>query len=458
MKFQIAALTALLTSMSMAYAAPNDGELERLREEVRMLKEARETFEQRIAYLEKRLNASPAATAPVATPPVAAAQPAASSANPAMSLILTGTYADLERDPASYRIGGFMPGGETEAAKRGFSLGESELVVTANIDPYFRGKLVAALTPEDKVEVEEAFVESLAFGRGVTARAGRFLSGIGYLNAQHAHSWDFVDAPLAYQAFVGGRLKDDGIGVRWLAPSELYLELGFEALRGTGFPSTERDRGGFGTRAVYAHMGGDVGASHAWRAGLSLLDARPRARQYEDSDSLGREIKNSFAGRSRTLIVDGVWKWAPEGDARKVSFKLQGEYFRRHERGTLTHDTGGGGFGPLSDAYASRQSGFYVQGVYQFRPRWRVGARYDQLNSGSVSNALVGSGALSAADFPLLAAHDPKRSSVMVDYSPSEFSRWRLQLARDRARPDAADTQIFLQYIMSLGAHGAHSF
>ena len=45
----------------------------------------------------------------------------------------------------------------------------------------------------------------------------------------------------------------------------------------------------------------------------------------------------------------------------------------------------------------------------------------------------------------------------MFDYSPSEFSRFRLQFARDRARPGATDNQIFLQYIMSLGAHGAHS-
>jgi hypothetical protein len=46
----------------------------------------------------------------------------------------------------------------------------------------------------------------------------------------------------------------------------------------------------------------------------------------------------------------------------------------------------------------------------------------------------------------------------MVDYSLSEFSRFRLQLAADRSSPDGTDRQLFLQYIMSLGAHGAHSF
>jgi hypothetical protein len=46
----------------------------------------------------------------------------------------------------------------------------------------------------------------------------------------------------------------------------------------------------------------------------------------------------------------------------------------------------------------------------------------------------------------------------MADYSPSEFSRFRVQFARDKSRPGATDYQIFLQYIMSLGAHGAHAF
>ena len=46
----------------------------------------------------------------------------------------------------------------------------------------------------------------------------------------------------------------------------------------------------------------------------------------------------------------------------------------------------------------------------------------------------------------------------MLDWSGSEFSRVRLQYARDLSRPGAPDNQVVLQYIMSLGAHGAHKF
>jgi len=45
----------------------------------------------------------------------------------------------------------------------------------------------------------------------------------------------------------------------------------------------------------------------------------------------------------------------------------------------------------------------------------------------------------------------------MVDFSNSEFSRFRMQYNRDDSRRQT-DDQIILQYTMSLGAHGAHRF
>jgi hypothetical protein len=46
----------------------------------------------------------------------------------------------------------------------------------------------------------------------------------------------------------------------------------------------------------------------------------------------------------------------------------------------------------------------------------------------------------------------------MLEFNPSEFSRLRLQLAADKSRVGVTDNQVFLQYIHSLGAHGAHRF
>jgi hypothetical protein len=93
-------------------------------------------------------------------------------------------------------------------------------------------------------------------------------------------------------------------------------------------------------------------------------------------------------------------------------------------------------------------------------PRWRAGVRFDQLDSGTVSNGIVASGAgPTAADFPLLGTpHDPRRATAMLDWSPSEFSRIRLQYAEDDSRAGVTDRQTLVQYIYSLGAHGAHKF
>lgn len=449
--------------------AADDREIDEIRKEVKQL---RENYEARIQALEQRLKeaehkaAQAQATAAKAESAAQSvnvsagtAQSAASAFNPALSLILSGTYADLQQDPNSFRIGGFVPSGEIGPGKRGFRLTESELAISANIDPYFYGSFTLALTPEDTVSVEEAFFKTLALPQGLSVKGGRFFSGIGYLNELHAHAWDFSDNPLAYQAFLGQQYAQEGLQVKWLAPTETFLEFGVEAGNGSRFPGTDRNKNGAASGAAFVHVGGDVGASNSWRAGLSYLRNAPRNRTYDDVDSLGTPVTNSFSGTSKLWIADFIWKWAPNGNPAATNLKVQGEYFRRKEDGRLTFDTAGASAaGTLTDRFASPQSGWYLQGVYQFMPRWRVGLRYDRLDSGTPEIGLIDSGALASADFPRLASHKPTRSTLMFDYNASEFSRLRLQWARDKSRPDATDNQLFLQYIHSLGAHGAHRF
>jgi hypothetical protein len=385
------------------------------------------------------------------------------SFNPAISLILNGTYANLSRDPETYRFQGFIPsGGEIGPGGRSFQLGESELTMSAAIDPTFNGRFTAAVTPENEVEVEEAWFERSGLFNGATLKGGRFLSSIGYLNGQHAHAWDFADAPLAYQAFFGGALKNDGLQLRWLAPTDRFIELGAEVGGGRSYPGSDTSRNGAGVVALTAHTGDDIGTGSSWRAGVSWLRHRATDRSFEDSDSGGNAVTNSFTGTSQTWVLDAVYKWAPQGNATRTNLKIQGEYFRRRENGSLSFDTESTVGGPLTDGYRSTQSGWYLQAVYQFMPMWRVGARYDRLDSGSTRIGLVENGTLTAADFSTLAKARPERSTVMLDWSPTEFSRVRLQFAADRSRgggvDGGTDRQVLLQYIMSLGAHGAHTF
>jgi hypothetical protein len=384
-----------------------------------------------------------------------------SAFNPALSAILNGVYANLQRDPNTYRLNGFVPTlGDVSPGKRGLSLGESELGLTANVDHLFRGTLIAAIAPDGGgIEVEEGYIQTLALPRGFSLKAGRFLSGVGYQNQIHPHAWDFTDAPLAMKAFLGNQLAEDGVQVKWVAPTTtLYVDLGVEVGRGRAFPGSDRNKNGFGSSNLFGHVGGDIGASTFWQTGVSYFSTSPQSRGYADVDSTGTSVQNAFSGSSKLWVLDGVIKWAPDGNATYRSLKLQGEYFRRKEDGTLTYDTAGASLGTMSGGYTSRQSGWYAQTVYQFMPEWRAGYRYDTLDSGTTTLGLVDSGALKAADFPILAGYRPHRHTAMVDWSPSEFSRVRLQLARDYSRMGEPDNQIFLQYIVSLGAHGAHKF
>ena len=140
--------------------------------------------------------------------------------------------------------------------------------------------------------------------------------------------------------------------------------------------------------------------------------------------------------------------WAPNGNPQRTNLTLQGEYFRRLESGSLVYDSTGQG---LAASYHSTQGGWYAQAVYQFMPTWRVGLRYDRLDIGDVDAST------NAANL-YLPDYTPTRATLMVDWSPSEFSRIRLQFAQDKARYGLTDNQFLIQYQMSLGSHGAHSY
>jgi hypothetical protein len=455
----VAALMALAGAAPLALADAAD-DVAALRTELQNLKN---DYATRVGALEARIDQLESAPAPMAVPvsrqpsPAGDSRSAASAFNPAISVILAGNYTDVSQDPETWRIAGFLPsGGEVGPGARSFNLGESELSLSASVDPYFTANLIASISGEDEIGIEEAYFRTTSLPSGFTVKGGRFFSGMGYLNEVHAHAWDFADQPLVYQAFMGNQLAQDGVQLKWLAPTDLFIEIGAETGNGQAFPGTRRNRNGFNGEALFAHVGGDIGASASWRAGASWLDLNAEDRSFEDTDQFGAPVLDSFTGKSRTWALDAVLKWAPTGNSAYQQLKVQAEYMNRREDGELTFDAEGMG---LTDAYRSEQSGWYLQSVFQFRPRWRVGLRYDSLDSGTPRIALVDDGALPPEAFPLLLSANPDRVSIMFDWSPSEFSRLRAQYAWDEARADGArDRQFRLQYLYGIGAHGAHKY
>lgn len=438
----VALLFAAPWSLTHAEAPADTAQL---REELRSL---RAEYEQRIRALEERLDKAghaPPVPAPVAVRPAQTGD----GFNPKISLILDGGYADFSsaRSAADAQVPGFVTGDDSGFREKGLALGETELAVEANIDHSFHGWTTLALAPGGGIGVEEAYINTLALPAGFALKFGRFFSDIGYQNHQHAHAWEFVDAPLVYRAMLANQLGDDGVQLRWVAPTDLFVELGTELLRGDGFPAGGAGRNGVKSITGFAHLGGDAGHSGSWRLGLSHLRADANGR------SSGEDVTTAFDGKSDLTILDGVYKWAPGGNATVTNAVFQAEYFYRREHGALLFDPGGS-----ADAsrYHGAQQGFYVQGVYQFMPRWRAGLRYDRLMAdNTLGNPLPDTTLGLVADD----GQNPQRWSAMVDFSNSEFSRFRVQFSRDQSRPDRErDNQVFLQYLFSLGSHPAHTF
>ena len=372
--------------------------------------------------------------------------------NPDVSLVLDGRYGSYS-NTSDYALPGFMLGGEANRGDKRFHLGHNELSLSAKVDDMFYGKLTTAIAEHEgatEVELEEAYIETLALDHGLAVKAGRFFSDLGYLNNQHGHVWDFMDVPLVYRALFGNQLIDDGIQMSWIAPTDTYFKLGIESTRGNRFPAGGATNEGNGNQAVFAKFGGDAGVSNAWQFGFSHWSADIEARSAGTHAHGAVSEVPTFTGKSSVNAIDFVWKWSPNGNNRERSLKIQAEYFERDENGSIEMV----GSSPLeTSTYQGKQSGVYVQTIYKFMPRWRIGYRYDQLNATNVGSdaAVLGEAGL------ITNGHTPKRSTLMLDYSHSEFSRIRFQYAKDDSYSDSDDL-FFVQYIMTLGAHGAHSF
>ena len=387
-----------------------------------------------LASVKAAATAAPAAEVASTAAPAAAAAGGgnANAFNPAISVILNGSYSSHSKNPDGYVRAGFPLAGEGGPSPRGISLGESEISLAANIDEKFYGQLTltaANENGEDHVGIEEAFIDTTALPDGFNLRLGRFYSNIGYLNSHHAHTDSFFDRPLAYQAFLGNQYGDDGAQLRWLAPTDLYFEVGGEIFRGANYPSGGAGHSGAGVKTLFVHAGGDVGVENSWLAGVSMLK----------SSANGAE--DGFSGDSTLYIADGTWKWAPQGNFKDGGITLRGEVFRDLRDGVATTVPVDDGL-PL--AWHGARSGAYLEGVYRFNRTWDLGYRVDKLWADRTG--------------PYASAFDPYRNTLELTWRNSEFSLLRLQFARDEPAAGTTDNALTLQYQVSLGAHGAHKF
>ncbi|MDY6943941.1 MAG: porin [Pseudomonadota bacterium] len=465
--------------LSFVAHAEEASQTDQLKQEIEQL---RVDYEQRLQDLEQRLEA--AEQAPVESSNELERSAAASRStlgtvssgsafNPQMSLILDGNYYhdNAENNGAETLAeafvagrghghddhdGGHMHGG----AENGFNLREAELWLSATVDPYFDAQATLAIEEGGEVELEEAFLETRFLPAGFKIKAGKFFSDIGYVNRQHPHEWDFVDQNLAYQNLLGGNLTDTGIQLTWLPDWPVYSLFGIEAFQGDqaqfgALVEDEEEREELsladeddGPRLFtgFVKIAPDLGYSHALQLGLSVAHARQSQLIGEiDEEEAGLEGDETLWG------FDAVYKYDSPASYGAGDFVVQGEYLFSHKDLDVT------AFDPNPSLVGGQREfetdGAYLQGWYGIAPRWQLGLRYDVLG---ITNEVSGAGGAENFD-------SSDRWTVGLTYRPSEFSLLRLQAATaDVVTGEDGDSEsfdyLYLQYIVSLGAHGAHKF
>jgi len=381
--------------------------------------------------------------------------------NPSFNVVVEGRYAS--QDAAEFELPGFQATDSFEDGvyQTGFSTGHNEVNIGADLSSQTSGMISFAIEEHDgstELELEEVFVETKALGNGAIVKAGKFFSHIGILNTAHEHSQDFADAPLVYMGMFGGHLSDTGLQLRWEQKESMNLKLGVELTSGSSFPGGENEDNNNGVVA-FAKIGGNFGSNSSWTGGLSTynsdFDARHTAGHHDSTEE--------FEIESGSVSVNGVnleYLMSPNGKGKTGELKVSLEYFTRDEDGEAIFTDAASDI--ASADYDGDQSGYYIAAVYKFMPKWRVGVRFDHLESdnkySNFDGDVDGGGAtILLADFEdesgLIADEDPERTTLMVDYAPNTNSVIRLQVMNDESGHEK-EKRTYLQYIVAIGGHG----
>lgn len=303
-------------------------------------------------------------------------------------------------------------------AYRSLSLQESEVSLQAIVDPYARADFFLAVG-EEGIEVEEGYLTFTSLPGGFVSKVGKMRAAFGRTNTFHNHSLPWVDRPFVAFNLMGGSLdeadvgiKDAGISVSRIlpAPRGLFLEATGEVYRGdsgTLFRSSQRS---------------DVSTVGHLKAYTDFTEST----NLELGGSYARG-HNDFGSRFTTQLygLDATLRWKPLRRAIYRGFSARTELvWSRRDQPDRTQ----------------KAFGLFGSTEYHLARRWFVGGRYDW--SERARNA---------------AQHDSGGSFVLT-YWPSEFNQIRGQLRRTRYAEGQTANEFLVQFLFTVGSHGAHPF
>ncbi len=288
---------------------------------------------------------------------------------------------------------------------------EAELTFQAIVDPYARADFFFSATP-DGIELEEGFLTLTSLPGGLLAKVGKFKEQFGKVNTMHPHVLPWIDEPLVMKNLLGGEegLNDAGVSVsKLLLNPWFFLEATGELYQGNSGPFQSHERSDvswLGRLRAYRDIteGTNLDLGASFTRGHNDVGSSPTTRLFGVDATvryrpLRRAIYRRFIGRTELM-------WSHRGqDVTDVS-----------------------------------TFGMYASGDYQFARRWYGGLRYDRSDRADDASLTDTGG------------------SFVLTYWPSEFSQVRGQFRRTHYADGPIANEVLVQFLFSIGAHGAHVF
>jgi hypothetical protein len=423
-----------LLAAAQASNAPNQADNAALMQKIRDLEDRVIALEGQVRVLKSQAApapaaapAAPAATSEAGTQAAAAQQqPVAPTPSPTSAVATptggpqpnlggAGASAAKALNPDISMIGDFIAaaGHDPVYPLPSLQMHESELGVQAIIDPYARGDFFLTFD-EEGVGLEEGYITFTALPAGFVARVGKMRSAFGKVNTMHNHVLPWVDRPLVTNNLVGGEdgIDDAGFSIQRIlpAPKGIFLEATGQLFRGDSddvFQASNKS-----DVSTVAHLRGYKDLTESTNLDLGLSYARGH-------NDMGSNFLTQLYG------VDATVRWKPLRRSIYHSFVGRGELIWS-QRQQLP--------------FEQRAFGFYTSADYQFARRWFLGGRFDRSDRSRFANQTDQGG------------------SVLLTYWPTEFSQVRGQYRFVRYAGNIDSHEFLMQFIYSLGAHGAHPF
>jgi hypothetical protein len=271
-------------------------------------------------------------------------------------------------------------GDSKNKGKAVLSLGEIEIMMEANLNPYASAVVVLGLHGQEAVhdehhedghehpaiEIEEAYInifQNLPIER-LALKAGKYRVGYGRLNKEHPHIYPFINAPKAVENFLPGEdegYKDLGAEVSYMLPSFFggASQVFFNILSGEQFHPAHPENH---IKSEYAYMlrlnnSFLISQKHPFEIGFSYL-RNTSSIEYE-------KYGNLYGFDAKTKL-----NFSPS-----FSLLLQGEAFINN--GTLVTVTENPNPPDTTDFYNDNRYGFYVFVNAYLGKRWNAGIIYD---------------------------------------------------------------------------------